>query len=70
MKAERLLFAAAPEFPALLGLGWSRGTVGELGLPSFGQRVDVGTPYLVLSSAPGLSLAQMLSDPALSALAR
>jgi len=61
-EAERLLFAAAPEFPALLGLGLSGPALGaELGL-----RVEAGTPYLVLSSALGVSLAELLSDPTLT----
>ncbi|HEY0469984.1 MAG TPA: protein kinase, partial [Polyangiaceae bacterium] len=65
-EAERLLFAAAPEFPALLGLGLAGSALGA----ELGQRVDAGTPYLVLSSAPGVSLAQLLSDPTLSSAAR
>ncbi|HEY3253698.1 MAG TPA: protein kinase, partial [Polyangiaceae bacterium] len=65
-EAERLLFAAAPEFPALLGLGLAGPALGT----ELGQRVEAGTPYLVLSSAPGVSLAQLLSDPGLSGAAR
>ncbi|HET7539242.1 MAG TPA: sigma 54-interacting transcriptional regulator [Polyangiaceae bacterium] len=65
-EAERLLFAAAPEFPALLALGLVGPGLGA----ELGQRVEAGTPYLVLSSAPGVSLAQLLSDPALSTAAR
>ena len=61
-EAERLLFAAAPEFPTLLGLGWAGPPLGA----ELGQRIDPGTPYLLLSSAPGDSLAQLLSDPALT----
>jgi serine/threonine protein kinase len=61
-EAERLLFASAPEFPTLLGLGLAGPALGaELGL-----RVDAGTPYLVLSSAEGVSLAQLLSEPTLT----
>ncbi len=65
-EAERLLFAAAPEFPALLALGLAGPALGA----ELGQRVEAGTPYLVLSSAPGVSLAHLLRDPALSAAAR
>ena len=65
-EAERLLFAAAPEFPVLLAVGAAGPGFGA----ELGQRIEAGTPYLVLSSAPGVSLAQLLSDPALSATAR
>ena len=65
-EAERLLFAASPEFPALLGVGLAGPALGmELGL-----RVEPGTPYLLLSLAPGVSLEQLLSAPSLSAAAR
>jgi len=65
-EAERLLFAAAPEFPALLALGLAGPALGT----ELGQRVEAGTPYLVLSSAPGVSLAQLLSEPGLEASRR
>ena len=65
-EAERLLFAAAPEFPTLLAVGLAGPALGA----ELGQRVEAGTPYLVLSSAPGVSLAQLLSDSALTAAAR
>ena len=65
-EAERLLFAAAPEFPALLALGVAGPALGV----ELGQRVDTGTPYLVLSSAPGVSLAQLLGDPGVGGVAR
>ncbi|MEI9953094.1 MAG: protein kinase [Pseudomonadota bacterium] len=65
-EAERLLFAAAPEFPALLAVGLAGPALGA----ELGQRVEPGTPYLVLSSAPGISLAQVLLDPALTSAAR
>jgi len=65
-EAERLLFAAAPEFPALLAVGSAGPTLGS----ELGQRVDAGTPYLVLSSAPGESLAHLLGDPTLTPEAR
>jgi len=65
-EAERLLFAAAPEFPALLAVGLAGPALGA----ELGQRIEAGTPYLVLSSAPGKSLAELLSEPVLSAGAR
>ncbi|HYQ47330.1 MAG TPA: sigma 54-interacting transcriptional regulator [Polyangiaceae bacterium] len=65
-EAERLLFAAAPEFPSLLALGLVGPALGT----ELGQRVDAGTPYLVLSSAPGVSLADVLSDATLDATRR
>ena len=65
-EAERLLFAAAPEFPALLGVGLAGPALGtELGI-----RVEQGTPYLLLSSAPGVSLERLLEAPALAPAAR
>ncbi|MEO8905537.1 MAG: sigma 54-interacting transcriptional regulator [Polyangiaceae bacterium] len=55
-EAERLLFAAAPEFPLLLGVG-----LAHLGLSTeLGVRFEPGIPYLLLSSAPGLSLDRVL----------
>jgi len=51
-EAERLLFAAAPEFPQLLGLGFAGPALGA----ELGVRLEPGTPYLLLSSAPGVSL--------------
>jgi len=65
-EAERLLFAAAPEFPELLAVGLAGAALGV----ELGQRVEPGTPYLVLSSAPGQSLANLLSEPTLTAAAR
>ncbi|HYP75009.1 MAG TPA: sigma 54-interacting transcriptional regulator [Polyangiaceae bacterium] len=65
-EAERLLFAAAPEFPTLLALGLAGPALGA----ELGQRIEAGTPYLVLSSAPGRSLAELLGDPSLTAAAR
>jgi transcriptional regulator with GAF, ATPase, and Fis domain/tetratricopeptide (TPR) repeat protein len=65
-EAERLLFAAAPEFPELLAVGSAGAALGA----ELGQRVESGTPYLVLSSAPGSSLAQLLSEPTLGPTAR
>ena len=65
-EAERLLFAAAPEFPALLAWVWR----GPRWAQSSANAIEAGTPYLVLSSAPGVSLAQLLSEPTLTALAR
>src|SRR5450432_1921428 len=44
-EAERLLFGAAPEFPALLGVGLAGASLG----PELGVRLDPGTPYLLLS---------------------
>jgi serine/threonine-protein kinase PknK len=65
-EAERLLFAAAPEFPALLGVGLAGpGLAGELGV-----RIEPGTPYLVLSLASGVSLDRTLADAELSPEAR
>jgi len=61
-EAERLLFAAAPEFPALLAVGLAGPALGA----ELGQRIEAGTPYLVLSSAPGKSLAELLSEQALT----
>ncbi len=56
-EAERLLFAAAPEFPQLLGVGLAGvGLCAELGV-----KFEPGTPYLLLSSAPGSSLDRVLS---------
>jgi hypothetical protein len=61
-EAERLLFAAAPEFPRLLGIGLaSAGLAAELG-----ARLEPGTPYLLLSWAPGKSLDHVLSEGVLS----
>jgi serine/threonine-protein kinase PknK len=65
-EAERLLFAAAPEFPQLLGVG-----LAGLGLGAeLGVRVEPGTPYLLLSSAPGVSLDQALGSAPPGASAR
>lgn len=68
-EAERLLFAAAPEFPQLLGVGLASAHFGA----DLGLRVDTGTPYLLLSSAPGVALDQLLrqdlAHPAREALA-
>jgi serine/threonine-protein kinase PknK len=65
-EAERLLFASAPEFPALLAVGLvGPGLGAELGL-----RLEAGTPYLVLSSAPGESLEHRLGNRQLSAESR
>jgi serine/threonine-protein kinase PknK len=65
-EAERLLFAAAPEFPALLGVGLAGpGLSSELGV-----RVELGTPYLALSLAPGQSLDHVLLDAELRPAAR
>jgi transcriptional regulator with GAF, ATPase, and Fis domain len=65
-EAERLLFAAAPEFPALLGVGMASAALcAELGV-----RFEAGAPYLLLSSAPGSSLDRVLADPSLAASKR
>ena len=65
-EAERLLFAAAPEFPTLLGVGLAGPALGV----ELGQRVDAGTPYLLLSLADGVSLERRLVDPDLDAVGR
>jgi transcriptional regulator with GAF, ATPase, and Fis domain len=56
-EAERLLFAASPEFPQLLGVGLA----GPLLSTELGVKCESGTPYLLLSSAPGSSLDRLLS---------
>jgi transcriptional regulator with GAF, ATPase, and Fis domain/tetratricopeptide (TPR) repeat protein len=65
-EAERLLFAAAPEFPSLLGVGLAGPALGA----ELGQRIDAGTPYLLLSLAEGVSLERRLAEPSLDAEAR
>ncbi|MEP7051627.1 MAG: protein kinase, partial [Pseudomonadota bacterium] len=55
-EAERLLFAAAPEFPQLLGVGFA----GALLCAELGVKFESGTPYLLLSAAPGVSLDHLL----------
>lgn len=57
-EAERLTFAAAPEFPELLALG----VAGPSLAAELGVRVEPGTPYLLLSSAPGRSLEQLAAE--------
>ncbi|MES1178367.1 MAG: sigma 54-interacting transcriptional regulator [Myxococcales bacterium] len=65
-EAERLLFAAAPEFPTLFGVGLAGpGLATELG-----ARLEPGTPYLLLSLAPGEPLQRWLADGQLSAETR
>lgn len=56
-EAERLLFGAAPEFPELLGVGLATAALST----ELGQRVEPGTPYLLLSAAPGESLDHRLA---------
>jgi transcriptional regulator with GAF, ATPase, and Fis domain len=65
-EAERLLFAASPEFPTLLGVG----RAGPALAAELGLRIEPGTPYLLLSSAPGVSLERLLSDSNPSAIER
>ncbi len=62
-EAERLLFAEAPEFPKLLAVGLA----GMALSAELGVRLEPGTPYLLLSAAPGLSLEQVLARGQLSA---
>ncbi|HEY3667800.1 MAG TPA: protein kinase, partial [Polyangiaceae bacterium] len=74
-EAERLLFAAAPEFPALLGVGLvGPALAAELGPSRAGSlaelRPELGAPYLLLSWAPGVPLDATLADAALSQTAR
>ncbi len=57
-EAERLLFASAPEFPQLLALGFAGAALGA----ELGARVEPGTPYLLLSSAPGIALEQRIGE--------
>ncbi len=65
-EAERLLFGAAPEFPTLLGVGLAGlGLGGELG-----TRIEHGTPYLLMSFAPGQTLQRALAEPDLDSEAR
>jgi transcriptional regulator with GAF, ATPase, and Fis domain len=61
-EAERLLFAPAPEFPRLLGVGLAGAALAA----ELGVRFETGAPYLLLSSAPGTSLDRLLAEPALS----
>src|SRR5882724_11667406 len=74
-EAERLLFAAAPEFPSLLGIGLVGIALAvELGLSrpltQAELRVEPGTPYLLLSSAPGAALDAVLAGSELSLVER
>jgi len=65
-EAERLLFASAPEFPRLLGVGLASGGLAA----ELGTRLEPGTPYLLLSWAPGKSLDRVLGEGALAQAAR
>ncbi|HEX7452342.1 MAG TPA: hypothetical protein VF294_08660, partial [Polyangiaceae bacterium] len=60
-EAERLLFAAAPEFPTLLAVGLVGAPLAaelmQSGIFAAGEaRVELGAPYLLLSAAPGRAL--------------
>ena len=65
-EAERLLFGAAPEFPSLLGVGLA----GSVLASELGLRLEAGTPYLLVSSAPGETLERLLTRSHLTASAR
>ncbi len=65
-EAERLLFGAAPEFPTLLGVGLA----GPALAAELGARVEHGTPYLLLSFAPGHTLERALVELGSNAEAR
>lgn len=57
-EAERLLFAASPEFPQLLAVGLASALL----CAELGAKGEAGTPYLLLSSAPGSSLDRILAS--------
>lgn len=67
-EAERLLFAAAPEFPTLLAVGLVGAPLAaELTQSGVGAAGELGAPYLLLSAAPGQALDRILANPELGA---